>query len=126
MLINFTNHPGDKWSKNQYETAIKTYGSVIDYKFPEVPPEATEDEIEELANKYFSMIAAAFDSCANEPYPNAVHIQGEFTFVFRLVAMLLNSGIKCVASTTKRIVTENDDGTQTYKFEFVKFREYRM
>ncbi len=124
MLINFTNHPSDKWPENQYKTARKIYGTIVDYKFPEVPPEADEEEIKRLAEKYFQMIAAAFDSCANEPFPHAVHIQGEFTLVYRLVTLLKSSGITCIASTTRRIVKEHEDGTRTYKFEFVRFREY--
>ena len=124
MLINFTNHPSDKWPENQYKAAKEIYGTILDYKFPEVPPEADEDQIKQLAEKYFQMIAAAFDSCANEPFPNAVHIQGEFTLVYRLVSLLRSSGIKCIASTTRRIVQEHEDGSRTYRFEFVRFREY--
>ena len=124
MLINFTNHPSDKWSEAQMKAAKEKYGYVVDYKFPEVPPEADEEEIKKLADKYFRMITAAFDSCANEPFPIAVHIQGEFTLVYRLVSLLKSSDIKCIASTTRRIVQENDDGTRTYRFEFVRFREY--
>ncbi len=124
MLINFTNHPSDKWSSDQMKAARKQYGYVVDYRFPEVPPEAGEQEIKDMAEPYFSMIAAAIDSCANEPHPVAVHIQGEFTLVYRLVSLLKSSGITCVASTTRRIVEEHSDGTRTYKFQFVKFREY--
>ena len=124
MLINFTNHPSDKWSEKQLNTAKEIYGTILDYKFPEVPPEADEKEIKRMAEKYFTMIAAAFDSCANEPYPQAVHIQGEFTLVYRLVSLLRSSGITCVASTTQRIVEEHPDGSRIYNFEFVRFREY--
>jgi len=124
MLINFTNHPSERWSDKQINTAKEIYGTVLDYRFPEVPPEADEQEIKRMAEKYFNMIVAAFDSCANEPKPNAVHIQGEFTLVYRLVSLLKSSGITCVASTTRRIVVEHEDGTRTYKFEFVRFREY--
>ncbi len=124
MLINFTNHPSDKWPEAQYTAAKERFGTVLDYKFPNVPPEADEEEIKQLAEKYFQMIVAAFDSCANEPFENAVHIQGEFTLVYRLVSLLKSSGIKCIASTTRRIVKEHDDGSRTYQFDFVRFREY--
>ena len=124
MLINFTNHPSDKWPEKQYKAARETYGTILDYKFPNVPPEADSEDIMQLADKYFQMITVAFDSCASEPFENAVHIQGEFTLVYRLVNLLRSSGIRCIASTTKRIVKEHDDGTRTYQFEFVRFREY--
>ena len=124
MLINFTNHPSDKWGNIQKEAAVTTYGSILDYTFPNVSPEATGEDIDQMARHYFNLITAAFDSCANEPYPHVVHIQGEFTLVHRLVNLLTASKITCVASTTRRIVTESADGTRTYKFEFVKFRKY--
>jgi len=54
---------------------------------------------------------------------NAVHIQGEFTFVFALVSLLLNHNIKCIASTTSRNVIE-ENGKKITEFQFVKFREY--
>ena len=119
MLINLTNHPWEKWDEAQKEQAKKYYGEVIDIPFPNIPPTASAYEVEELANKYFEKIVPyAFDNL------DAVHIQGEFTFTFRLVNILLSNNIKCIASTTERIMTENPDGTRTYKFRFVRFREY--
>ena len=49
---------------------------------------------------------------------------GEMTFVFRMVKLLKRRKIKCVASTTERNVIEHEDGSKTFHFEFVQFREY--
>ena len=125
MLINLSNHPIDNWDKKQKNIALEKYGAVLDMPFPPVDPEATESNIQELAKEYFGRVTVVFDECANESKPNAVHIQGEFTFVYAVVSMLLHSGIKCIASTTRRTVDQERNGLKTSVFEFVKFREYR-
>ena len=126
MLINLSNHPSDRWGEKQMHLTNEMFGAVLDLPFPPIDPEADENEVKELANDYFNRVTAIFDECANEPKPNAVHIQGEFTFVFALVSLLLSSGIKCVASTTRRTVEEEANGKKISVFEFVKFREYRI
>ncbi len=124
MLINLSNHPVKSWSEKQLETARKIYGTVMDMEFPAVNPEASKEEVRKLAFDFFNKITKITDQCANQPLPVAVHIQGEFTFVFNLVTLLKSSGIKCVASTSKRNVTETSPGEKIIKFEFVQFREY--
>ncbi len=124
MLINLSNHPSKIWGNKQSSLTAEIYGSVIDLPFPPINPEATENNIAELAKEYFKRITIIFDECASEPKANAVHIQGEFIFVYVLVTMLLQAGVKCVASTTVRTVEQEKDGKKFSVFEFVKFREY--
>lgn len=123
MLLNLSNHPKASWDDQQIQEAEKRYGTVSDLDFPLVKPEANEDEIDLLAQKYFNVIMAHFDQCANESCRNAVHIQGEFTFCFRLVNLLKSSDIECIASTTHRKITENGN-MKTSIFQFVRFRKY--
>ena len=120
MLINFTNHPFDKWTNKQKEEALEQYEEVKDLSFPEVNPEGDEEYIQQLADRYLKIILEFRKSDKNF----AVHIQGEFTLVYCVVSLLKEYGIKCIASTTRRVVSENPDGTRTYRFEFVRFREY--
>ena len=54
----------------------------------------------------------------------AVHVMGEMTFVYQFVHLMTEQGVLCVASTTKRIVTNQANNTKTAKFEFIQFREY--
>ncbi|MGQ9848195.1 MAG: hypothetical protein ACUVQP_11950, partial [Bacteroidales bacterium] len=54
---------------------------------------------------------------------NAVHLMGEFTFVYNLVNLLKKKNIKVIVSTTDRIVEESD-GKKIVTFQFVRFREY--
>ena len=120
MLINFTNHPFDKWTDKQKEAALDIYEEVKDLPFPEVAPDGDEEYIKQLADQYLKCILEF-----HEPGENfAVHIQGEFTLVYRMINLLKEYEIKCIASTTRRIVEEHPDGTRTYRFEFVRFREY--
>ena len=124
MLINLSNHPSERWDEVQKSLAESAYGAILDMPFPSVDPEADERAVTALAKDYFGRVTAVFDECANEPKPNAVHVQGEYTFVFALVSMLLGSGIRCVASTSRRRVEHEKDGRKVSVFEFVRFREY--
>ena len=124
MLINLSNHPSSQWSHLQKEKAEKQFGTIFDLSFPEIDPKAGDDKILALTRDYFMRITAALDTYANEPLENAVHIQGEFTFVFAMVTLLLRSGITCIVSTTRRTVKVNGGGEKLSKFEFVRFRKY--
>jgi hypothetical protein len=117
MLINLTNHPLHKWDEKQQQKAEELYGEIKDIQFPNIPPDASEDDIAQLAEDYLQKILPL--------KPQAVHIQGEFTFTYRMVRLLAEHNISCIASTTNRIMHENPDGSRTYQFEFVRFREYR-
>lgn len=124
MLINFSNHPTGDWSESQIAMAKGAFGTLVDVPFPAVDPGAHECEIDQMAADYFSRLTTMLDECANEPCANAVHIQGEFTFVFRLVTLLKASGIRCIASTSLRNVVFQESGEKIVKFDFVGFRDY--
>lgn len=120
MLLNLSNHPSSKWSPEQL-SAAQQYGEIVDMAFPAIAAEADTSEIIDLAEKYYQMIVAQKHS-VNEPI--FVHLMGEFTFTFALVNRLCTNGIQCMASTTRRNVSENTDGSKTTNFEFVRFRLY--
>lgn len=119
MFVNCSNHPCDKWGGDQMAAAMK-YGEVLDYPFPEVAPNSSEEEIKRLAMKIAGEILAL--------RPDAVMCQGEFTLTFSLVDFLLEKGVRVVAACSERKVQEliREDGTCEKKaqFQFVGFREY--
>ena len=119
MFINLSNHPADRWGKAQQEMARENYGEIVDMPFPQVTPDASNDELQILAQEYVQRIMSLTKS-----QTVTVHIMGEMTFTFMVITRLKEMGIKCVASTTERKTTYNDDGTKVYEFQFVKFREY--
>jgi hypothetical protein len=101
---------------------IEEYGSVQDIQFPNIPPAATSKEVQQMAKNYVQQIRELAKDEANQPF--AAHVMGEMTFMFRVVKLLRRSNIKCVASTTERDTIENADGSKTFKFDFIQFREY--
>lgn len=119
MLINLSNHPSNKWPQQQIEAANQ-YGEIRDMPFPAIDPFASTEDISELADQYCVEIA---NLQKNHSENNAVHLMGELTFCYSLVHKLQQNGIKCVASTTERLVTENGNA-KTVEFNFCRFREY--
>lgn len=119
MFINLSNHPSDRWGEAQLETARKNYGEIIDMSFPQIAPNATDEELQILVQEYVQRIMslAKFQNVT-------VHIMGEMTFTFMVVTRLKEMGIRCVASTTERKTTYKADGTKLSEFSFVKFRKY--
>ena len=75
-------------------------------------------EVNKLADEYADMLLNLYGSSVT------IHVMGEMTFTFMVITRLKELGIKCVASTTERKTTYNDDGTKVSEFQFVKFREY--
>lgn len=116
-FVNFSNHPTTKWGKKQLAAALQ-YGEVEDFPFPVVSPEMNENDVRRLADKYAEQLLKVYGA------KTTVHIMGEMTFTFMVVTRLKEQGIRCVASTTERKTTYNDDGTKLSEFSFVKFREY--
>ncbi|MBR3609075.1 MAG: CRISPR-associated protein [Bacteroidales bacterium] len=119
ILINLTNHPSNKWSIEQIEAA-NNYGSIIDIPFPVVDEKGDEQYIKDLVKEYFNKVLIYKSDCNI-----TVHIMGEMTFTFALIKLLQEQGIKCISSTTKRIVIDEGDGVkEKVIFEFERFREY--
>lgn len=120
ILINLSNHSSSIWSEVQLSEA-KEYGDIIDLSFPIVDENADEQYVKDLANTYLEIILDY-----NKPNHNiTVHLMGEMTFSYALLKLLQEQGIKCIASTTKRIVLGEKPGIkEEVVFEFCRFREY--
>lgn len=119
MFINYSNHPSKKWGQKQLECAEK-YGPVTDIPFPEISPEWSDREMDQLVEQQVEMLAK---------YSNAtIMVQGESVFSFRLVTALKKRGIPVVAACSKRETTERtmEDGSTVKEsvFRFVKFFYY--
>lgn len=117
MFINLSNHPSSGWEKGQL-TAAQRIGDIVDMPFPPVVPEASADEVKQMARELVEHIMEMGD-----PTTLTVHVMGEMTLTYSVVAALCRQGVCCVASTTERIVTEVD-GKKVSEFHFVQFREY--
>lgn len=118
LLINLSNHPSAGWGARQRDAA-EMYGEIEDMDFPAIPPVAGEREITDLAEEYIARIAERA-----ETRDVTVHIMGEMTFCYAVITRLQPLGIPCIASTTKRQVTETADGVKEVRFDFETFRKY--
>lgn len=118
LLINLSNHPSAGWGARQREAA-EMYGEIEDMDFPAIPPVAGEREITDLAEEYVARIEERA-----ETRDVTVHIMGEMTFCYAVITRLQPLGIPCIASTTRRQVTETADGVKEVRFDFETFRKY--
>ena len=118
LFVNFSNHPSKYWDNKQRD-ASQNYGELFDMPFPQIDPNASDEDLQMLAQNCVNKIASLGDSKSI-----TVHIMGEMTFAYMVVTRLKEMGIKCIASTTERKTTYNDDGTKLSEFSFVRFREY--
>ncbi len=115
FLLNLSNHPLSSWQEAQRVEAERLFGKVEDMAFPAIPPEMSEEELDQLVDEYFQKII--------KESPAAVHLMGEMTFTCRLVQRLKAAGIPCLASTTERIARE-EEGRKVTEFRFSRFRFY--
>ena len=120
VFLNITNHPSDKWSKEQLEASKELGEKVRDYQFPNIASDISDEELNSLVNK-------VVDAVMNEK-TDAVLVQGEMVFTYRLVKKLSKNNIRCYAAITERVAEEktNEDGSTTKVaiFKFRGFREY--
>lgn len=94
-------------------------GEIVDMVFPVVNPCATTIELDEMAQKLVDDIR----KLAGENNIT-VHVMGEMSLTYKVVQRLISWGIRCVCSTTQRIVTEDADGRKVTEFHFEQFRDY--
>lgn len=120
MLINLSNHPKERWSEHQLFEA-QQYGKIVDLPFPNIPPDASVEQLQPLIEEYYNRVTSFGD-----PSRVVVHLMGEMTFTFMLLSRLLKADYRCISSTTNRIVEELSSGEKRVLFQFSKFREYKL
>lgn len=121
FFINLSNHPSGLWKKHQ-KVAAQKWGEIVDLPFPNIPPEWSDEQVENLAAEYLGkcmeLAASKNGSIA------AIHLMGEMTFTFWLVQRLKQRGIPVLASTTERQTTQDENGNKVTVFNFIRFRKY--
>ena len=126
---NLSNHEIERsWPEAQKNAARKWAGVnqtllLKDLSFPQIDPDLASEIVGQLAADYSSRLQAL--GCqSGEP----ILVQGEFTFVLAIVPLLQEMGLVPLCATSRRLGHEvlEADGTVTksYRFEFVRFREY--
>lgn len=120
LFLNLSNHPSSSWTAEQL-AAAREFGEVVDMSFPQVAPDATEEGIGKLADEQVALIR----EYARE-HDVTVHVMGEMSLTYRLVSRLTALGIRCVCSTSYRIVKDEGNGKRLVEFHFNKFRSYEQ
>lgn len=115
VFINLSNHPQDTWGDAQRKAALDLAPEIVDVPFPQVDPEMDSAALNELAQRIVDGL----------PDAEVALVQGEFTLCYRLVNLLSEKGVRCLAATTHRNVEFMTGGGQTSFFEFKQFRGYR-
>lgn len=119
VLVNLSNHPSSKWSREQSDAAMEYGSELVDIPFPAVEGSADEQDIDRLAQECFDRI---LEVAAGRNV--TVHVAGEFTLTVKVVEHCKKVGIPCVASCSERIMEEGPDGTIIRRFAFSRFRRY--
>jgi hypothetical protein len=110
-LLNLSNHPVSDWAPEQVRAAVERFTCIVDHPFPAVDPAWDADHIARVADAIVMDIRVI--------NPAAVHLMGEMTLTFTLVARLQSTGFPCLVSTSDRRV---EDGRRV--FSFAGFRPY--
>lgn len=123
MLINVSNHLSIDWSKEKKEIANRLWGEIVDMPFPEIDPNWGGSKVCDAAYNFSDIIRQKINESSDKI--NAVYImEGEMSFTYSLIHVLMDSYILCVASTSKQIKQEDKNGNKTIISQFVKFRKY--
>ena len=118
VFLNHTNHLSHNWSELQ-KSAAEKYGTILDFPFPDINPDWSEESVSQLAQENCKKIL--------ELQPAAVLCQGEFTYCYHLISLLKMNGVIVLAACSKRETKEWEEKGQLVKkavFSFVRFRRY--
>ena len=115
VFLNLSNHPLSEWGEPQKQQALG-FGceDLVDMPFPAVPPDATTEQVRELAAETVRRIPQSVTHAM---------VMGEFTLTFELVRRLQKRGVRCLVATTTRDVEQRGD-EKVVRFHFEGFREY--
>lgn len=115
VFVNLSNHPSERWPALQRAAALRMARSIVDVAFPDVPPEASAEELDRIVEDVLGRVP--------EQATHAM-VMGEHIVTTMLVAALQRRGVECVASAGPRRIQELADGWRVGRFEFVRFRPY--
>ncbi len=120
MLINFSNHPTEKWGSEQKEAAFDQFGEIEYFPFPVIDPHWNYEEVQTLASTKLKAIL--------EEYGSNIHIliAGEQSFLLAFVEQCKTKDISCLVATSNRIVKPLANNKKEIVFEFVKFRKIEL
>ena len=118
LLLNLSNHPYSEWLDSQRQAA-EAFGPCQDLPFPKVGPDADEAQMATLVDQYTKQVMTYAKN-----HQVTVHLMGEMCFTYRMVKRLTSLGIRCICSTSYRMVRAEGCGKRYVEFHFNQFRDY--
>lgn len=129
VLVNCSNHPSERWSKEQREN----WDCIIDVPFPDVPAylDTNDRKYQEILIDTKCKIIKAFKNALvpeKTDFQKYLMLQGEFSLCYKLFQLkhIDFDGVIFVVPTTERVVEEvtKPDGTTEKRtlFKFVRWR----
>lgn len=123
ILINYTNHPSEKWSSDQMAAAQEKWSGIIDISFSQTEPEWGEEEVAACFDAFVAEVQEKLTPLGLNVSDAEFLIMGEFRYTYYCVRTLLAKGLKVYAHAGKREV-EIVDNKSIYTFRFGRFVEY--
>lgn len=120
-FVNYSNHDFNTWSEQQL-AAARALGELEYRPFPDINPSWDAVQVKEFALETAKELMKDFPDKRQVVF----HIQGEMTFLFALLQVLLQNGYRCLSSTTKRFDQRLPDGRIVKNFQFLDFRDYTL
>ena len=125
MFINVSNHPCNAekttWSTEQITAAAELGGKVVDFGFPVVTPDMTDEQIAQICHATALDVAGMASS-----EKSAAMVAGEYVTTIRIIAELEAMGVPCYFGQSARVAEERvEDGKVVviHKFVFQGFRK---
>ncbi len=122
MLINLSNQSHDNWGMKQKEAARKLYEEIVDLPFPSIPADSDTNAVYDYAKQYAEKCRELIKRIGSHRYFDGVLVEGELTFSYAVVNLLINMNIRCIAGSFQPL--DDSEETPIQKFEFVRFRDY--
>ena len=123
FLINYTNHPSNKWSVEQTEDALQQWTGIIDFAFPVIEPEWNREELETTFNNFLEEVKEMMACEGRELESADFLVMGDFRYTYDTVNRLKEMGLLVFSHAGRRNVVETDNKTIS-QFKFIRFVEY--
>lgn len=122
VFINLSHHPPSSWAPEQ-RTAADAYGRVVNIAFPNIPPEATAEQVLNMAKGILNdLFAIAGDGTAHVLAMGEQSLTAELHRLHERLPESQRRKLRFLIATFRRASWE-EDGRRVIRQAFVQFRE---
>lgn len=121
IIINVSNHPSSKWSKEQIDAC--NGAAILDLQFPNINSKATAYEMDAACYAFADWLTSAVYG-VDKHYVHFL-VAGELGAHFRITGFLKMAGYSVIQATSERNTVVSEDGkTKTVTFNFGILRQF--